>query len=173
MARDFLLNFGSSTKLTASGTSTTTLPTVVDVSPNGVNSANGLYIRVVVQTQSGTGTGSVQYSCSLEASKEPTATISTGTWSQIAATPSDVLANVTTVASGVVTEGAVLMYLRIHAPAGTMSTKAYTVGSVTSNYAEDNYVKFRVKVTDVLTGATNVTSAFSASIVSAVDGSLG
>lgn len=172
MARDFLLNFGSTTKATASGTSTTTLPNVVDVSPNGVNGANGLYVRIVVLTSAATGTGTVQYSCALEASKEPTATISTGTWSQIAATPTDVLANVTSATSGVITDGAVVMFLRIHAPAGTMTTKSYTVGSVTQNYAEDNYVKFRVKVTDVLTGVTNITSAFSASIVTAQDGSL-
>jgi hypothetical protein len=173
MARDFLLNFGTATK-PAGIVATTTLPNVVDVGPNGVNAANGLYIRVVVNTTAATGTGTVGYSCALEASKEPTATISTGTWSQIAATPTDVVANRATITSAVVTEGAIVMFLRIHAPAGTMTTANYTVGGVLGPYAEDNYTKFRVKVTDSYGGTAAAAAAtYSASIVSAVDGSLG
>jgi hypothetical protein len=173
MARDFLLNFGTATKALGAG-AITTLPNVVDVGPNGINGANGVYVRVVVLTTgvNAGGTGTANYSCSLEASKEPTATISTGTWSPIALTPTDVVANRTTAVSGVVTEGAVVMFMRIHAPAGTMATATYTVGGVTGQYAEDNYTKFRVKVTDTVTGITQAAATYSASIVTAQDGSL-
>jgi len=168
MARDYLLNFGTAAR---SGT-TTTLPTMVDVGPAGMNARSDLFVRVVVSLTAGTGTGTVQYSAQLEASKEPTATISTGTWSQIAATPSDVTANRATVTSNVVTEGAVVMFIPVYAPAGTMATANYTVGGVTSAYAEDNYTKFRVKVTEALGSITSPTASYSASIVSGRDGSL-
>jgi len=174
MARDFLLNFGSITKALGAG-ATTTLPNVVDVGPNGVNASNGLYVRVVVlcTAVNASASGTANYSCSLEASKEPTATISSGTWSPVVLTPTDVVAYRATAVSGVVTDGAVVMYLRVHAPAGTMATANYTVGGVTGPYAEDNYTKFRVKVTDTVTGITQNASTYSASIVSAVDGTLG
>jgi hypothetical protein len=172
MARDYLLNFGTAIKA-AGATGTTTLPNMVDIAPNGNNGQNGLYVRVVVNCTAATGTGTVQYSCSLEASKEGTATISSGTWTQIAATPSDVVAYRATVASSVVTEGAVVMFLRIYAPAGTLSQVNYTIGGVVTPFSEDNYTKFRVKVTDAVTGATNPGATYSASIVSAVDGTLG
>ena len=168
MARDFLLNFGTASR---SGT-TTTLPTMVDIGPNGNNSRSDLYVRIVVLLSAATGTGTVQYSAQLEASKEATATISSGTWTQVVATPSDVTANRATVASNVVTDGAVVMFIPLYAPAGTLSTANYTVNSVTSAYAEDNYTKFRVKVTEALGAITSPTATYSASIVSGRDGSL-
>ena len=171
MARDFLLNFGTATKA-AGAVTTTTLPTMVDIGPNGSNARSDLFVRVVINCTAASGTGTVRYSAALEASKEATATISSGTWSQIAATPTDVVANTATVASGVVTEGAIVMFLPVMAPAGTMTSVNYTVGGVVGPYAEDNYTKFRVKITDAVTGATNPGATYSAAIVSGRDGSL-
>jgi hypothetical protein len=168
MARDFLLNFGS---IARTGT-TTTLPNVVDVGPTGVNGTVNLFVRVVVNLTGATGTGFVQFACEVQASKEPTSTISTGTWTTIAATPSDVTAYRAPVTSGVVTEGAVVMFIILKAPAGSMATANYTVGGIPGVYAEDNYTRFRVRVLDSVSGASAPVATYSASIVSAADGTL-
>lgn len=175
MAADALLAFKTSTKTKTGAGATTTFgagATLADadaplnILPQVHLREGGLFVKVLISctgvTQA-TGTGTIQFSAALKASK----TVN-GTYTAIHQTPSDMvyLQTATAATNSYTGKTSFVAYIPLTAAAGFTDS---------TNTVQDLYTFFRVDITDVLGGGTAPTAGaytYKVQIVSGKDGGI-
>lgn len=169
MAADALLGFKTSTLTKASGGITTTTfgagttlaaaDAPLNITPQVQLRENGLFVKVMIQATSITGSGSATFAVSLHGSK----VVGSG-YSVLHSTPADMV-YLTCPGTGGVLSGKTnfTVYLPIAAPAGFTDS---------TNTVQDLYTFFQVKITETFATVTGTGYTAKVQIVSGKDGGI-